>query len=549
MPHTATDSPWIRQRLRVPRENRSLYAVPNLNEAAAHVSENKSQFAAIDADVQGKSLSELRNWARRSILTAAIDYTRSIVSEGTTVSLTELPEALVVTGHQPALFHPGVWCKNFATARLAQQFDGVGLNLIVDNDTFSNNELRVPTGTGANPAVERVAFDANQAPLPWEEATIADRRALASFPNRVEEALSGWGYEPMLPLMWRDVMQLSESHHRLSDCFSGARHRAERRWGCENLEIPFSEICRLDPFLWFVGHVLAHLPRFQNVYNDVLAQYKKVNRIRSRTHPVPPLDQSDGWNEAPFWIWRSGDSKRSRLFVKQVDRSIHLAIENESVAELPLAEDMDACCAVEVLRELPKKNIRLRPRALTATLFARLILADMFVHGIGGAKYDEMTDRIIQRFFGFPPPRFATVSATIHLPLGAPNLDATRRLEQLNDKLRRLSFQPERFVGADAAALVDEKQTLIMEQREAAGTDKSRHESLNERQSRRERFRRFQTLNAEMSRTLESHRSEIEQEISIRREQQAANGVLMDREFSLCLYPEIELREFLTSMT
>ena len=38
----------------------------------------------------------------------------------------------------------------------------------------------------------------------------------------------------------------------------------------------------------------------------------------------------------------------------------------------------------------------LRPRALTLTLFARLCVADFFIHGIGGGKYDEVTDRIIR---------------------------------------------------------------------------------------------------------------------------------------------------------
>ena len=33
------------------------------------------------------------------------------------------------------------------------------------------------------------------------------------------------------------------------------------------------------------------------------------------------------------------------------------------------------------------------------------VLSDLFIHGIGGAKYDELTDEIIRRFFGIEPPR------------------------------------------------------------------------------------------------------------------------------------------------
>ena len=51
---------------------------------------------------------------------------------------------LVVTGHQPELFHPGVWVKNFATAAIARAHGGLGLNLIVDNDLPKSASIRVP---------------------------------------------------------------------------------------------------------------------------------------------------------------------------------------------------------------------------------------------------------------------------------------------------------------------------------------------------------------------------------------------------------------------
>ena len=60
-------------------------------------------------------------------------------------------------------------------------------------------------------------------------------------------------------------------------------------------------------------------------------------------------------------------------------------------------------------REWPRleaEGFKVRTRALTTTLFARLFLADLFIHGIGGAKYDELTDAILRRFYGFEPPRF-----------------------------------------------------------------------------------------------------------------------------------------------
>ncbi len=50
-------------------------------------------------------------------------------------------------------------------------------------------------------------------------------------------------------------------------------------------------------------------------------------------------------------------------------------------------------------------------------MFARLVLSDVFIHGIGGAKYDQLTDAIVRRFFGVEPPGYLVATATLKLPL------------------------------------------------------------------------------------------------------------------------------------
>src|SRR6185503_13399807 len=49
-------------------------------------------------------------------------------------------------------------------------------------------------------------------------------------------------------------------------------------------------------------------------------------------------------------------------------------------------------------------------------MFFRLMLADQFVHGIGGGRYDQVTDDVISRFFEIDPPRFAVTTATLYFP-------------------------------------------------------------------------------------------------------------------------------------
>src|SRR5439155_15975642 len=65
---------------------------------------------------------------------------------------------------------------------------------------------------------------------------------------------------------------------------------------------------------------------------------------------------------------------------------------------------------------LTGNQVRLAPRALTLTMFLRLLIVDQFVHGIGGGRYDQVADSIIGDFFGFAPPKFAVTTATMFLP-------------------------------------------------------------------------------------------------------------------------------------
>jgi hypothetical protein len=105
---------------------------------------------------------------------------------------------------------------------------------------------------------------------------------------------------------------------------------------------------------------------------------------------------------------------------------------------------------VERLRALPAEGIRLRTRALTTTMFARLLLGDLFVHGIGGAKYDELGDEIIRRFFGIEPPPFWTLSLTQRL--GLPRREATReQLAEARREIRSLRYNPHRHLGPSAS--------------------------------------------------------------------------------------------------
>jgi len=548
---TAQEPPWIRRRLCVPREDETLFAQPALASGIDTALRNRSLLESATVDVQGRTLAELRRWTRETVFAAAHSYTSQLLDQDVP-ALDPLTgnESVFVSGHQPSLFHSGVWVKNFAISELAARSGGVALNLVIDNDTLSTSRVRVPSGSRDQPGNEIIAFDVDRNPQPWEDVRIEDIALFESFADRVAAGMASWQVTPLVTDIWPDAVRVERETGLLRDAFTAARHGLERRWGLQNLELPLSRLCTLDPFFWFASHIFAQLPKFHSIHNEVLAQYRDVNRIRSQSHPVPELHSDGDWLEAPFWMWRAGEQTRHQVFARQVEQGVQLSDGNDVFAELPLTPNMDACCAVEVLRALPSQGIRLRTRALTTTLFSRLCLGDLFVHGIGGAKYDEMTDRIIYRLFGMQPPEFLTMSATLLLSMAEPfdvkPCDERRLLSQLRD----LRYNSDRHIVGDGAAtkLAAEKQTLIEEQRSSRLEEESRQERRRRARANHARFLRLRELSDRLSEFSSDQQLRITAELQSVCEQLAANGILKDREWSFCLYPENKLRPFMTQL-
>ena len=121
--------------------------------------------------------------------------------------------------------------------------------------------------------------------------------------------------------------------------------------------------------------------------------------------------------------------------------------------------------AVDQLAELAGRGIRIRTRALVTTLFARLLLGDLFLHGIGGAKYDQVTDAIIERFFGLKPPRVYDGDRHAAVADRAARGHRGRRPPHSGAALRDQTYHPERHLAADGdatlAALVERKRQWI----------------------------------------------------------------------------------------
>src|SRR5262249_36800609 len=115
-------------------------AIPPLPEAAALLDRNRRLLGRAAGDLLGRPLADLRAEARQAAVAAAWAYLR----EAGEPAPDGPAHSLILAGHQPELFHPGVWVKNFALTGLSAAGGATPLNLVVDNDTVKTNLLRVP---------------------------------------------------------------------------------------------------------------------------------------------------------------------------------------------------------------------------------------------------------------------------------------------------------------------------------------------------------------------------------------------------------------------
>jgi hypothetical protein len=529
--------------IRVPREDRSLLSIPDLETASQLVEDNRRLFASSDCALHGRRLNDLRSAARRASIAAARSYTglllRSTVDE---VS----DHSCIVSGHQPELFHIGVWAKNFTLSGVARRSQSVPINLVIDNDLLEATAIRVPAGNRDSIRIDRLSFDTPRAPLPWEEALVLDESLFRGFGNDVSTRLrNAWGIQPLIESAWPNVGGSVTQPDRLCDRLTALRAREERRFGLNNLELPMSHLCETEPFHWFFAHLIMRLPEFHRVYNEAVSDYRREHGLRNRMQPVPDLATEGDWLEAPFWIWRRGDLDRGRLFARRIGNVCELRHGDRVFAELPFTERGSLEESVEVLSQLPVQGLRLRTRALTTTLFARVCLADLFVHGIGGARYDAMTDRICERLFGLKAPSFLTVSATLYLPLGGtfPATDAD--LRDINHRLRDLGYNPDRHLPdmPGLAEVISEKGRLIGEAKHLRQSNQL-HGKLTPQQ-----HRRLKEIRASLQAQTSTIRKEYELARSKIRAQLSTNRLVRNREYPFVLYPEQLLRDFLTPLS
>jgi hypothetical protein len=440
---------------------------------------------------------------------------------------------VILTGHQAEFFHAGVFAKSIAADAIAAATHGQSVYITVDTDTPKTAHLMAPT-------IEADVVRRRAALIPSLDAAIPmnAQPALANSAWRAFFADVRTGI-PAADTTLFDVYQqgwFAGSGPMVDSCaaFMRANAACEHTLGFQHApQLRTSELSAWPEFRAFVAHLAANAAAFRSAYNESQAAYRARRRVRSPLRPVPPLAEIDGRCELPFWIVRA-DAPRRRLFVCR--HGEHLAffadaehVGNECARDLGRWERHAAPWAIE------DAGWRILPRALTLSAFCRLCLSDLFIHGIGGAKYDEMTEAFVTRFWGIQAPPTACVTASLHLELpAAPEAEAAVRSARRN--ARDIRFNPQRHADGLPADLLAERKRLIDEAIRLARED--RHN----RAERHAVFKSIRNANAKLVALAGSTQRALQDAVAAAERRFDSHKQAIDREFFYAMHQRPHLQ-------
>jgi len=402
----------------------------------------------------GNPLAQLRIAARRRLVDAAQQYMLRLSNVAQTVGviiprtavLTGDPETqpVIMTGHQPVIFHGGLVFKYECTEQAASG-TAIGVALIIDMDKgdpgaflYPQADTR-PTMSGRKQLTLATASFCESTSV-YRSVTLLQSGQLAERAQSITADLE----KTTPPSVQHQFRQVSEDYCRLAKAeVSAAEANSIIRWsrgiGSRLLELPLSTACCFPEILELTAGILEDFESFVGTYNHQLKDYRTTHGIRNRANPFPDLQTGAEAMELPFWVVLTEDESRHPLFVRKINGVATLFADGRNIAMIPLGE------GVEILNRLLLQGVQLVPRGALITSFMRLMFADLFVHGTGGGHYDQLTTSFIESWWKVQPPPFVVASASQYL---FPECRSKmHELQSLNENLRDLRFNPQRHFG------------------------------------------------------------------------------------------------------
>ena len=280
---------------------------------------------------------------------------------------------IVMTGHQPGYWHPGILVKYLASSELATVAGGVSAHFVVDQDEVDPFAVEVPVRPIGGALSSRTVRLASELPAGLALASVPPVRTLAVDPS-IEFAV------PEMEARLERIASALASHSGESSAAKQAvRANAELLAPVldDRPTVFASELHKTTLFNELVEKMIESPSLVVSAYNDAVRSVPEA-----RLTPLAVNDDEEMY-ELPLWSIAPGTA-RKRVYHHELE-----SIDRSSLA----------------------------PRALLATAMMRLAGCELFVHGTGGAVYDKATERWIGAWLSARLAPSVSVTADVRLPL------------------------------------------------------------------------------------------------------------------------------------
>ena len=383
-------------------------------------------------------------------------------------------QPLVMTGHQPVIFHPGLSYKYALTEAFAARHNAIGVAVVIDTDYGDAGQFSFPAQVETGSMVRQIETLSHGEEI-YQFSSMKKAAEIQELLNSVAGQLTRVGQHSAA----KRLSEIAPGFESLASARARMLHanlimRRAHDSGRRMLEIPFSTVASLPECVRLTADILKQPIRFANAYNSALQIFRAEHGIRNAANPFPDLKVSQNECELPFWVISNQLGKRSVLKAS-VDGSVTRLVADDRILDTFIGN-----ITAESLEPMLVQNIQVVPRGGLITAFLRLLFADLFVHGSGGGRYDRFTDEFIRSWWNVEPPSFTIATASRYLFTS--EREELRRLLEIEGSLRDLSFNPQRHFGTGVfseeleqklSALLQRKETALSELKQAHAEERS----------------------------------------------------------------------------
>ena len=323
---------------------------------------------------------------------------------------------IVMSGHQPIVFHNGILSKLIALDIASRRTGAQGVWIVPDQDAIDPGQVRLPMGRGESLSAQIVELLA--------PGSVREGVAVGS--------INAQHIEPAAHALLEELVERLNQYASMDSLAS--------QFACATIELACDRLGIEMPAIIFASQ-LSHTDAMSMLINDMRSDphgcavaYNNAVQLHPQAR-VRELSMDNDRIELPLWAMRDGSAR--------------VAIDSKNIDQFSTNE--------------------LSPRGLLMSAFARLHLSDLFIHGSGGWIYDRISELWMKSWKNQELAPMAMVSATQRLDLGFDTTD----LVDPKDAMWEAHHVRHTPALAGDVQMQQRKDELVdqIEQRKAAGDD------------------------------------------------------------------------------